>query len=69
MNASGTLWIVTTAFLMTGDTVTRKQTIGIVLGFFGTIFIVARADIAVLANFSINIGDLMVLVAFFSWAV
>ncbi len=69
MNASGTLWIVGTAFLMTGETITRKQSVGVLLGFFGTILIVLRADIAVLADFSINIGDVMVLVGFFSWAV
>lgn len=69
MNASGTLWIVGTAFLMTGETITRKQSLGVLLGFCGTILIVLRADLAVLSQFSINIGDILVLVAFFSWAV
>ena len=69
MNASGTLWIVGTAFLMTGETITRKQSVGVALGFVGTVLIVLRADLAVLSQFSINIGDMMVLVAFFSWAV
>lgn len=69
MNASGTLWIVGTTFLMTGDTVTRKQSVGIACGFLGTILIVLRGDPTVLAGFSINIGDILVLVAFFSWAV
>tara|TARA_R110000868_G_scaffold1844_18_gene14698 strand:- start:14189 stop:15145 length:957 start_codon:yes stop_codon:yes gene_type:complete len=69
MNASGTLWIVSTAFLMTGALINRKQALGIVLGFTGTVMIVLRADLSVLAEFSINIGDVLVLVAFFSWAV
>lgn len=69
MNASGTLWIVSTAFLMTGALISRKQALGVVLGFCGTVTIVFRADITALADFSVNIGDVMVLVAFFSWAV
>ena len=69
MNASGTLWIIVTAFLMTGETITRKQTLGIVLGVLGTLIIALRANIGALDNFSINIGDVLVLVSFFSWAV
>ncbi len=69
MNASGTVWIVMTTFLMTGETVTRRQTAGIAIGFLGTILIVLRGDFGRLSGFSINIGDILVLVAFFSWAV
>ena len=69
MNTSGALWIVGIAFLMTGETISWKQSLGLLLGFFGTILIVSRADISVLSHFSINIGDIMVLVGFFSWAV
>lgn len=69
MNASGTLWIVGTTFLMTGETVTRRQTLGVLLGLGGTVMIVLRADLAMLASFRINVGDVLVLVAFFSWAV
>ena len=39
------------------------------LGFSGTLMIVLRADISVLSEFAINIGDVLVLSAFFSWAV
>ena len=69
MNASGTVWIVLTTFLMTGETVTRKQSLGVTLGFLGTVLIVMRGDPTVLAGFAINIGDMLVLVAFFAWAV
>jgi drug/metabolite transporter (DMT)-like permease len=69
MNASGTLWIVGTAFLMTGALITRKQALGVACGFSGTLMIVLRADVSVLSNFTINIGDILVLIAFFSWAV
>ncbi len=33
MNASGTLWIVRTAFLMTGALISRKQALGVLAGF------------------------------------
>ena len=69
MNASGTLWIVVTSFLMTGETITKRQTAGILMGLVGTALIVVRGNLAVISNFSINMGDLFVLVAFFSWAV
>ena len=69
MNASGTLWIIVTAFLMTGETITRKQTLGVILGVVGTLIIALRANIGALHGFSINIGDVLVLVSFFSWAV
>ncbi len=69
MNASGTIWIVLTTFLMTGDTVTRRQAAGILLGLCGTLAIVLRADPGRLADLALNVGDLLVLVAFFSWAV
>lgn len=69
MNASGTVWIVIITFLMTGETVTRRQGFGIVLGLVGTIVIVLRADPSQLGEFTVNIGDPLVLVAFFAWAV
>ena len=69
MNASGTIWIVIVTFLMTGDLVTRRQAIGVLLGLAGTLVIVLRADLSRLAGFTFNIGDILVLVAFFSWAV
>ena len=69
MNASGTIWIVVTTFLMTGETITRRQTLGVALGLFGTLTIVLRADYAQLARITVNTGDLLVLAGFFSWAV
>ena len=69
MNSSGTIWIVVVTFLMTGETVTRRQAVGVLLGLVGTLVIVLRADLARLAGFTFNIGDILVLVAFFSWAV
>ena len=69
MNASGTLWVILTAFLMTGDRISRQQACGVVLGFLGTLIIVLRANFSLLSGFSINIGDILVLASFFSWAV
>ncbi|MEK9645072.1 MAG: DMT family transporter [Alphaproteobacteria bacterium] len=69
MNASGTLWILGTTFLMTGETITKRQTLGVLLGLLGTLLIVLKADPSTLSSFRINIGDILVLVAFFAWAV
>ncbi len=69
MNASGTLWILGTTFLMTGETITKRQSLGVLLGLVGTVLIVLKADPSTLSSFRINIGDILVLVAFFAWAV
>ena len=69
MNASGTIWIVLLAFLMTGETITVRQALGVLLGLLGTITIVLRADFSMLRHLSVNIGDVLVLVSYFSWAV
>ena len=69
MNSSGTLWIILMAFVITSERISKKQVIGVILGFLGTLTIVLQADFTRLSQFQINIGDLLVLTSFFSWAV
>ena len=69
MNSSGTLWIILMAFVITSERISKKQVIGVILGFLGTLAIVLQADFTRLSQFQINIGDLLVLTSFFSWAV
>lgn len=69
MNSSGTLWIILMAFIIGGERISKKQGLGVITGFLGTLTIVLQADLTRLSQFQINIGDVLVLTSFFSWAV
>ncbi len=68
MNATGTIWIVLMTFLMIGETISRKQVLGVLLGLLGTVVIVLRGDLRLLQGLSFTPGDILVLVSYFSWA-
>ncbi|MEZ5583414.1 MAG: DMT family transporter [Candidatus Competibacteraceae bacterium] len=60
--------IVALSFLLLRLPATRWQAIGIGVSLIGVIVIVARGDWRVLAEFSLNRGDLWILTAVLSWA-
>jgi drug/metabolite transporter (DMT)-like permease len=57
------------AWLIDRETVTLRQIIGVVVSFIGILVIMNRGDIATLANFSFNPGDLLILLAMPVWGV
>ena len=56
-------------FFLFRESVTRVQTLGIVLATVGVFVILSRGDLAVLATLKPNIGDLIMLAAMFGFAV
>jgi drug/metabolite transporter (DMT)-like permease len=67
LNATSPIFI---AFLasLTGDTLTAKSLLGIMLALSGVAVVVTRADPALLRTLSLNAGDVWVLVGTVSWA-
>ncbi len=56
-------------FFLFRESVTRVQTLGIILATVGVFVIVSRGDLGVLAGLEPNIGDLIMLAAMFGFAV
>lgn len=56
-------------FFLFRESVTRIQTLGIVLATLGVFVILSRGDLSVLATLEPNIGDLIMLAAMFGFAV
>jgi drug/metabolite transporter (DMT)-like permease len=56
-------------FFLFRESITRAQTLGIILATVGVFVIVSRGDLGVLADLKPNIGDLIMLAAMFGFAV
>lgn len=69
MNGTGPIMILVLAYLVVGTRISFGQGLGIALALAGTVTIVLRGDFADVLGLTINIGDALVLVSFFSWAV
>ena len=61
--------ILISALIILGDRFGMREGIGVVLGFGGVAVIVARGDIDVLLGLSLNIGDIVLLLATMSYSV
>ncbi len=69
LNSMGPVIIVLMAWIVVGDTITRRQAVGIAISFAGTVFLVSRGDLANLLAFRINSGDIWILCAMFFWGI
>lgn len=69
LNSSIPILIILTGWLVYRDTITRVQTLGVVVSLAGVMAILTRGDLAVLAKFTLNHGDLIVLGGMVFWAV
>lgn len=67
-NATAPIMIVVIAFVWLRMRVTVVQLFGVLLGFAGTMVIAAQGDWQVVAGLTFNPGDLLLLVAYISWA-
>ena len=61
--------ILISALLILGDRFGGRESIGVVLGFAGVAFIVTRGDLDVLLALTVNIGDVLLLLATMSYSV
>lgn len=69
LNSAIPVMIVLTGWLLYRDTITRLQALGVAISLAGVLAILTRGDAAVLAEFSLNRGDLIVLAGMVFWAV
>lgn len=67
LQSSGPILIVLSSFAIFGDRISYRQMLGIVLSLSGVLLMVARGDPSVLAEFELNRGDLMLVLALALW--
>ncbi len=68
LNSSIPVMIIILGWVVYRDTITRVQALGVVVSAAGVLAILTRGDPAVLADMSLNKGDLIVLVGMVFWA-
>jgi drug/metabolite transporter (DMT)-like permease len=68
LNSSVPIMIIVIGWLIYRDTITRIQALGVAISFAGVLTILTRGDAGVLASFSLNKGDLIVLAGMVFWA-
>jgi len=68
LNSSVPIMIIVLGWLIYRDTITRVQSVGVAISMVGVFAILTRGDPAVLANFQLNKGDVIVVVGMVFWA-
>ena len=68
LNSSVPVMIILLGWLIYRDTITRLQSLGVAISMVGVFSILTRGDPAVLANFQLNKGDVIVVVGMVFWA-
>jgi drug/metabolite transporter (DMT)-like permease len=69
LNSAIPVMIIVCGWMVFRDTITRLQAVGVAISLAGVLTVLTRGDIGVLARFSLNGGDLIVLFAMVFWAV
>ncbi len=69
LNASSPILIILLSFAMLGVVIRPGQLVGIGFALIGTLVIISRGSLETLLGFSLNVGDLLALSAFLSWAI
>jgi drug/metabolite transporter (DMT)-like permease len=67
-NSSIPIFIIALGWLFFGQRITRLQLLGVGISLTGVVAILARGELAVLANLKLNPGDLILLGAMMQWA-
>jgi drug/metabolite transporter (DMT)-like permease len=68
LNSAIPVLIILLGWVVYRDTITRLQALGVAISLAGVFAILTRGDAAVLADFALNRGDLIVLVGMVFWA-
>ncbi len=68
LNSSVPIMIIVVGWLFYRDTISRGQALGVAISLAGVLAILTRGDLRVLASFSLNKGDLIVLAGMIFWA-
>jgi len=68
INSNIPVLIVAFSWLFGGTTLSRRQTIGVLISLAGVITIICRAELQILTSLTVNQGDLWVLLAALCWA-
>ena len=68
LNSSIPIMIIILGWLIYRDTLTRLQSLGVVISMMGVLCVLTRGDPAVLAHLELNKGDLIVLSGMVFWA-
>jgi drug/metabolite transporter (DMT)-like permease len=69
LSAAGPMFIALTAWGLVGDRLEPMQAVGLAAGFFGVLIIIAKGDLASLAAFRFNFGDILLIVGLITWSV
>ncbi len=69
LNASSPILIILLSFAMLGVVIRPGQLVGIGFALIGTLVIISRGSLETLLGFTLNIGDMLALSAFLSWAI
>lgn len=69
LNSAIPVMIIVCGWVVYRDTITRVQALGVALSLAGVLTVLTRGDASVLADFSLNRGDLIVLAGMIFWAV
>ena len=68
INSAEPVAVVAVAWLMYRDRLTPRQWLGVAVSAAGVVYLIARGRLSVLVGFSLNIGDMFILVSIVSWA-
>ncbi len=69
LNAATPLFIILLSWVFIGERLRLSGIVGVLVALTGVLWIVTRGDLGVLTSLAINVGDLWVLLATFSWAI
>ncbi len=69
LNASSPILIILLSFAMLGVVIRPGQLVGIGFALIGTLVIISRGSLETLLGFTLNVGDLLAMSAFLSWAI
>jgi len=68
LNASSPVLILLLSFAMLGVVIRPGQLVGVGFALIGTLMIISRGSLETLLGFTLNVGDMLALSAFLSWA-